>query len=177
MGDDRRHKHANRKRKRSKSKGNHTKMMRAAKFAKTQEEHEVCDSDSSDDNMPLDTIVNHDLLPDDMPLSRIQKRNPGGHVPIHTGENHSIETGSDFSNEMNIINANLSDDNCEIELATGNFVTTAAIPATVEREPLSCTDCDLPLSRTDRDSSAIQTSNLDDELDDEFLFKYIIYSF
>ena len=168
MGDDRRHKHANRKRKRSKSKGNHTKMMRAAKFAKTQEEHEVCDSDSSDDNVPLRRLVNNDLLPDDMPLSRIQKRNPGGHVPIHTGENHSIETGSDFSNEMNIINANLSDDNCEIELATGNFVTTAAIPATVEREPLSCTDCDLPLSRTDRDSSAIQTSNLDDELDDEF---------
>ena len=91
MGDDRRHKHANRKRKRSKSKGNHTKMMRAAKFAKTQEEHEVCDSDSSDDNVPLDRLVNNDLLPDDMPLSRIQKRNPGGHVPIHTGENHSIE--------------------------------------------------------------------------------------
>ena len=152
----------NKKRKRkSKKKGTKEKVrkMNVARLAETQEEPEVCESDSSDDNVPLGRLVNDDILPDNMPLSRIMKRNPGGHVLNHSRQNHSIETDSDFSDDTNVFIANIGEQECELELATTYPVSTTAVSATADAMPLSCTDCDL--------ASNVHFSGIDSDFSDD----------
>ena len=153
---------ANGKRKRKcKKKGTKDKVrkMNVARLAETQEEPEVCESDSSDDNVPLGKLVNDDILPDNMPLSRIMKRNPGGHVLNHSHQNHSIETDSDFSDDTNVFIANIGEQECELELATAYPVSTTAVSATADAMPLSCTDCDL--------ASNVHFSGIDSDFSDD----------